>query len=862
MDMIRGKNIQSLDGKDWKVAGWWPHQWRWQKTACMTGVPDLPVPAVKAEVPGSVQTDLIRAGVISEVDIDKNSFLQEWTEHREWIYEKKFRLKNAFKGKRLILNFLGLDYYGQIILNGKKLAEFEGMFVPVRVDITKEALWGKENLLSVVFYQTPEEYGQFGWTERVKHFKSRFNYIWDWCARVVPTGIWDSVFIKAVDTAHLKEIFLRTGLAGGAKGEMHLSGTIWSSAGMSAGLRVTLDDGNKKIAAKVFPLKISKGNNKFSRGFSAGRIKAWFPNGYGAQKLYNISVELVKGRKALDTVNKKVGFKKIEIAKNENAPAKASPYTLKINGKKVFIQGVNWMVPVPFYGAAHKSLYRSELAQFKTMGCNIIRVWGGAILEKEVFFDLCDEMGLMVLQEFPQSSSGISNLPVGNRTMIDKLVKIAGIYIRRRGWHVSSAVWDCGNELMSRKGKPVDESYPCIRALGNLCRRLDPGKWFLPTSASGPTGYAHENQYGKGIHYEVHGPWMYLGEKTHYNYFNKDDSLARFETGSPGPADLSSLQYITRKEKIWPPRKENPQWVHHGAWWIIPEMMGQMFGKWDEKRNEIEKFVKCGQYLQFESLRYSTESCLRRAFNCSGIMYWAGNEPFLNTANNSIIDAFGHTKMAYSGIQKAFGRFHVSMKYEKLGWAAGETFKGTIFLHCKKALPGNIVVKVFLRDISGKVIAGNMFGTALKRLFSQEIGVFEWKAKNMPRGVFFADIRVERGGKPVCGNVYAFSNNVKNPLNFLRALPQARLSIQRAGSMINVRNTGKYAAVAVRLFNTDHKWALSHLNNYRTIFPGEKALIEFRAFKKNETTRPGIKDRPAPDLRLDAVNAPSTTVKG
>ena len=85
--------------------------------------------------------------------------------------------------------------------------------------------------------------------------------------------------------------------------------------------------------------------------------------------------------------------------------------------------------------------------------------------------------------------------------------------------------------------------------------------------------------------------------------------------------------------------------------------------------------------------------------------------------------------------------------------------------------------------------------------------------------------------------------------------------MKRTGSMITVRNTGKCAAVAVRLFNTDHKWALSHSGNYRTLFPGEKALIEFRAFKKNETTRPGIKDVARPDLRLDAVNAAQRTVQ-
>ena len=144
----------------------------------------------------------------------------------------------------------------------------------------------------------------------------------------------------------------------------------------------------------------------------------------------------------------------------------------------MFLQGVNWVPPRITYGSVTREQYAERLALYADMGCNILRVWGGSVPEKKEFYDLCDELGLMVWQEFPLSSSGADNYPPEDPQVLADLTAIAASYIWRRGGHVSHLIWCGGNELTERDGRntPVNAVAPGHRRPGRRGRAPRPGQ--------------------------------------------------------------------------------------------------------------------------------------------------------------------------------------------------------------------------------------------------------------------------------------------------------------------------------------------------------------------------------------------------
>ncbi|MFW6030883.1 MAG: glycosyl hydrolase 2 galactose-binding domain-containing protein, partial [Halanaerobiales bacterium] len=159
-----------------------------------------------------VQLDLMKAGLLKDPNIGFNAMEGEWVNNREWMYKKEFCVPADLRGEKYLLNFEGLDYSGEIYLNGEKLCEFEGMFLPVYVEVTDKLKLDEKNVLIVLFHQSPEVDGQYGYSSQIRTLKSRFNYIWDWCTRIVPVGIWKSVYLEAVDLVRCIDFWPRANL--------------------------------------------------------------------------------------------------------------------------------------------------------------------------------------------------------------------------------------------------------------------------------------------------------------------------------------------------------------------------------------------------------------------------------------------------------------------------------------------------------------------------------------------------------------------------------------------------------------------------------------------------------------------------
>ena len=607
------------------------------------------VPVMPAVFPRSVQASLLAAGWIKDWNDGLNSLACEWVEHRHWEFFTQIEAGTAPQGGTATLYAETLDYSGWVLVDGKKVAEFSGALTRQKIELGDALTDGKAHMLSLVFGTPPEEQGQVGFTSRSAHFKPRYNFSWDFCPRLVPVGARGDLRLEfgapAVElirvTPRLRED-LTTGEVA-VRLEARGAGTVAT---------VRLFQAGKNVAATTRSL--TDGENILT--VEAPAVKLWWPNGHGDQPLYDVVVTTGDG---VEVARVRVGFKHVAWEPCEGAPADALPWICVVNGRRIFLQGVNWTPVRLDYLSVTTAQYRERIALYREMGCNVLRVWGGAFLEQREFYDLCDEAGLLVWQEFPLSSSGIDNWAPEDPEAIKRLEVIARDYVRRRGHHACRLMWCGGNELqhaLGRKdgtGTPLTLEHPCLAALDRVVAEEDPGTRFVPTSSSGPKFMAFERDYGKGLHHDVHGPWNFDDMAQWKRYWAGDDALLRSETGAPGAASLACIERHCGDEKPWPPSGDNRLYLHACSWWLQWDKFKAQFDGLSE-REGLARYVELSQAAQAEALAVPARRHRDRFPRCAGILLWMGHDLFPCPVNTSVIDFEGTPKASYHAVRAEF----------------------------------------------------------------------------------------------------------------------------------------------------------------------------------------------------------------
>ncbi len=646
-----------LSALDWQLRGWRPFQWHLDKAAETAGGGKAEVGPVPARVPGSVQQALREAGILPDWHVGLNSRACEWVEHRHWDFTAAVPAGLAARGQRLVLEADGLDYSGWVLIDDRQVAPFAGALRPHRFDLTGRLDDGQPHRLSLVFAEPPREQGQFGYTSRSRHFKPRYPYSWDWCPRVVPIGAWEGLRLRwglaaAVEVASLRT-FLAEDLRGG-RVEAELDG---DEPPTGARCSLVVRDGPRVLG-------------RAEAALAAGRtrlavedlgVEPWWPNGHGPPRTYSVQIEASAGEQTWRR-QRLVGFRRIDWVPCADAPADAEPWLCRVNGRAVFLQGANWVPPRVCYHDATPDEYRRLVELYRDMGCTVLRVWGGGILERECFYELCDQAGILVWQEFPLSSSGVDNWPPVDPEPIAAVTAIAASYIQRRAHHPSLLLWCGGNELLGgglagqgQPGVPVGYDHPCIAALRRVVETADPGRRFLPTSASGPYEWGTPDRFGTGTLHDVHGPWGFgpgcadLDEWR--QYWAADDALFRSEVGMPGAQSVALLQQYGAGEQLWPPT--TAYWRHTCSWWT----------QWARLRPRLEhlppavalaEYVRLTQAEQAEAYASAAAACKARFPRCGGFLVWMGHDCFPCPANNAVIDFARQPKPAYQALRRVF----------------------------------------------------------------------------------------------------------------------------------------------------------------------------------------------------------------
>ena len=701
-------------------------------------------------VPGAVQIDLMNAENYRQPWWYANHVLQfDWMEDVWFTYRTNFAKPVLQKNERLFFFSKGIDYQFKIYLNQKLLWEQEGMFTYIDIDLTD--FLQENNELKITLYPVPKL--GFVFEDDPSNYRSNaresakpaVSYGWDWHPRLVTRGIWDETSLIIRKTSHISDVSVVYDLnddLSHAKVKAMIEGVKLQGCY----LRWVMKDPEGKIVLEKQENLTNANQHSIETGLSD--IQLWWPHDYGVPNLYANEFTLFdSNHKILEQQNSKTGFRKIKMIMNQGAWQReggfprsraVAPASLEINHRRIFAKGVNWVHPEVFVGVITPERYREQLVLAKNANFNILRVWGGGIVNKESFFDICDDLGILVWQEFP--------LACNNYTDDDQYLKIleqeARSIIRRVKKHACLAMWSGGNELFNSWSGMTEQSL-ALRLLNSLCYQLDAQTPFIFTSPLYGIGHGHYVFYDSSIDEEVF-QWMAKASNTAYTEF-----------GVPGTSNMDVLKRFIPENELFPPQKGTTWELHHAfcVWgddrWLELPTLQKYFGE----IQSLEELVKNSQLLQCEGLKFIYEEARRQKPFCSMALNWCYQEPWPSAANNSLISWPNEIKPAYHHVANACRPIMTSARIPKFEWKEGENFSCDLFLlndtHDK--LP-NEKIQVFIQydGIEKELLSWDCSGAdGFKNIQGPTV---QTKIPKMKTNLFSIQVRVE--GKPQFDSSY------------------------------------------------------------------------------------------------------------
>ncbi|HEX6499087.1 MAG TPA: hypothetical protein VF054_08665 [Micromonosporaceae bacterium] len=705
-------SVHRLGGADWSIREALGESWRWhveQATEQEWRDSVTPTGAGRrraagwwpASVPGSVAIDLWRAGELSDPYRGRGARAAEWTGARSWLYRRLVDVPPTGADERAVLEFDGVDPSGDVYWDGRLLGRVPGLYHRARFAIPPDAAAPGTHRLAVVVDPVPASQPQIGRTGLVRVHRPRMNEGWDFCPRFPHQGIWRDVRL-VVGSVHVASVAVRADLDDDTHGRVSVTGTLEVTDERPVPVEVRLLDADGRVAARRVDV-VSGGTVRGLRiEVDVEQPDLWWPRGFGDPVTYTAQLRVADAREPVWQGT--VGFRRATLVPNPGAPASALPYTAVVNDTVIPLVGWNWVPADAQYGAVRPERIRHLVDLAARSGARVLRVWGGGLIETEEFYAECDRAGLLVWQEFSQSSSGLQNAPATDDEYLRMMSREAEAVVPARAHHPCLLVWAGGNELHD-DGVPLDErTSPVLAVLRDRVAALDPGRAWLPTSPSGPAFFHRLDTIAAAPddQHDVHGPWEHQGLRGHHTLANAGISLAHTEFGVEGMTNRRSLFRFIPEEHRWPPDRTNPMYRLTGISWINLDLVQESFAG---RLTDVESVLRASQLLQATGLAYSVEANRRRFPYCSMVLPWQFNESYPNPWCTSSVDHLGEPKPAYYAVARAFAPRRVTVRVPTSVWGVEERLTAQAWVWSEPGTaPGSRVV-ARLRSSHGDVLA-------------------------------------------------------------------------------------------------------------------------------------------------------------
>jgi beta-mannosidase len=640
-------------------------------------------PAVPAQVPGNVELDLVRAGVLAEPFTGEGILAVQQYETYEWWYSRRFAAPAGVGGRRVTLAFRGLDCLATVWVNGTQVGTAANMFIEHAFDVT--SVLAPDNRVTVrirsaVLAARAMDYPAAAYAlvtnhEQLRIRKAPHMYGWDIAPRVVSAGLWRGVELRVHDPAGIRHVYYHTRSTDTSGHASVESGPTLAAAGSAAGEKEALlgvhwqvQIPDRELAGYAIRWTGACGTSRFSHEtavrFTAGtceiRVPAarlWWPKGYGEPALYTVRCELLKDGVVVDAREERIGIRSIALRRSEiTSASEPGEFLVLCNGVPVMCKGTNW-VPLDAFHARDAARYDMALALLREIGCNIVRCWGGNVYEDHRFFDACDESGIMVWQDFAFACG----LYPQDADFHAEVRAEAIAVVRSLRNHPSIALWAGDNEIdIFAAMMDRDPAVNAIsrRVLPEVCAAEDPGRVYLPSSP-----YVSPEAFRRGAADQRIMPEQHLwGPRDYFKSRYYAESTAHFasEMGYHGCPNVSSIRRFIEPGSLWP-WAGNSQWRVHasdqvpgggpyaGRIKLMADQVRELFGG---DPATLEEFALASQVSQAEAKKFFVEMFRIARWRRTGVIWWNLLDCWPQFSD-AVVDYYGGRKLAYWYLRRA-----------------------------------------------------------------------------------------------------------------------------------------------------------------------------------------------------------------
>ncbi len=632
---------------------------------------------IPAHVPGSAHGALLAAGRIPDPFYGMNEAQVAWVAERTWAWRLRFEVEDLAPHEDLV--FDGLDTYCRIWLNDTVLFDNDNMFVPRRVDVRALLRPGTNEL--VLRFDPPlaaarETEAGFvkralwnGDSARLYARKAQYHFGWDWGPCLLTSGPWKAVR-RHRWSVRIADVACRTRLdIAAARATLDVRADVPGATTNHAVEFELLDPEDRRVAFE----RLEGGET--SATLDVAKARLWWPNGHGAQPLYTLVVRVLDGTTIAAELRRRLGLRTVRLVQAPVDGEAGLSFCFEVNGREIFIGGANWIPADSLLERITPALYRERVAQAAAANMNMLRVWGGGLYEDEAFYDACDELGLLVWQDFLFACGMYPAHPA----FLDSVAREARAAVTRLRHRASLAIW-CGNnedyaiaESIGAYGPGVSADRFDARAiyerlLPQICAELDPDRPYWPGSPYSPdpggVTLSSDAKVGDRHSWEVWHQQM-------LPYQRYGDVQGRFVS----EFGLQSAPSLALLESVLPPaerfaQSRTMQW-HNKAGSGAPDGFRRLAVYIaDNLRagSSLAEHVYDTQFVQAEAMRYAYQDFRRRwqapgARAVGGALVWQLNDCWPVTSW-ALIDSAGTVKPAWHAVRRALAPVAVALRLQ------------------------------------------------------------------------------------------------------------------------------------------------------------------------------------------------------
>lgn len=660
--------------------------WQLKDFAYEQGETERPFdPAAAAEgwvatpVPGDIHPTLAAQGRLpADIFAGTNVEQCRWTGEREWWFRREFDVPAGWPRWRSELVFEGIDLYGTVWLNGTRLGDTENSFRPYRFDVTDCLRPGARNTLVVRIAATLKvieakpwrKYFACFYTPRIFARKAQCQFSWDWAPHLPALGIWRSVRLETFDSGRVMDVAVRPRNDGQVTVFIELderperqdldqkvsSRCEEDMARPKGDLLVEItgpSNVDRATKRKTVRYRFAVTGQKSFCTLRVPRPQLWWPHGHGAQPLYEYRVRLIRNGRTHHEAAGRYAFREVRVVE-EPLDAQRLGFRFEINGVPVFCKGANWVPASCFPATVTRERYRHLVALARDAHFNMLRIWGGGIYESEHFYDACDELGIMVWQDF---MFACSDYPDDDLAFVDLVIPELQHQVRRLRNRPCVVYWCGGNEKTGSAGFKVHYGEKLFHIVARgVCNDLDPTRPYRPASPHSDTDLGNDQTSG-----DSHGGCYekaYAEGTTCWREKMRDfRSVFHSEFGFHGPTRYESLVKFVPPAAIWPLGETMEYHVQDNPYNTIPETFAQVQANMARTLvgdiTDAESFVRCASTFHAELLAAEIVHHRRRKWANGGAMFWMFNDCW-PCASWSVVDYYLLPKPAYYAAARAF----------------------------------------------------------------------------------------------------------------------------------------------------------------------------------------------------------------